>query len=136
MLRTSGKWGLLQHCDHPSVQGPSIWFAERVYELDKNFGYGVRFPVLGAAALKVPVGKDPEKSKKMFMESMEIAPNNLDTKLLYAEFYLVYEQDEEAFKKVLNEALATADDVIPGREPELNAKRMAQQMLDNIEDYF
>ena len=133
-----GKWGLLDSiATILRYKDRAFGLVERVYELDKNFGYGAAPRYFGAAALKVPVGKDPEKSKKMFMESMEIAPNHLDTKLLYAEFYLVYEQNEEEFIKVLNEALETPDDAIPGREPETrNAKRMAKQMLDNIEDYF
>ena len=108
-----------------------------MYELDKTFGSGAAPRYFGAAALKVPVGKDPEKSLKMFKESMEIAPNYLDTKLLYAEFYLVYQGEEDEFRKVLEEVVATADDVIPDIVPETkNAKRIAAQMLENVEDYF
>jgi len=133
-----GKWGLLDSiATILRYKDRAFALVERVYELDKTFGSGAAPRYFGAAALKVPVGKDPEKSLKMFKESMEIAPTYLDTKLLYAEFYLVYQGEEDEFKKVLEEVVATADDVIPDMVPETkNAKRIAAQMLENVEDYF
>lgn len=133
-----GKWGLLDSIvTILRYKDRAFALVERVYTLDKTFGYGAAPRYFGAAALKVPVGKDAEKSFKMFTESMEIAPNYVDTKLLYAEYYLVYQGEEEAFRKTLEEVIATPDDVIADRIPETkNAKRIAASMLENIEDYF
>ncbi len=69
--------------------------------------------------------------------SLEIAPGYLDTKLIKAELYAVYQDDEALFRQLLGEVIASADDVVPELVAEnKNAKRRAQQMLDNIEDYF
>jgi len=133
-----GKWGLLDSiATILKYKDRAFSLVQRVYDMDKTFGSGAAPRYFGAAALKVPVGKDPEKSLAMFTESMEIAPNYLDTKLLYAEFYLVYQGEEAEFKKTLEEIVGTADDVIPDRVPETkNAKRIAQSMLDNMDDFF
>ncbi len=133
-----GKWGLLDSiATILRYKDRAFALVQKVYEVDKTFGYGAAPRYFGAAALKVPVGKDPERSKEMFDESMAIAPNYLDTKLLYAEYYAVYVDDEELFRTTLQAIADTPDDVIAGWEPETrNAKRIAAQMLENIEDYF
>ena len=51
--------------------------------------------------------------------------------------FAVRTDDEELFKKTLKAILETADDADETLIPEnKNAKRIAQEMLDDVEDFF
>jgi hypothetical protein len=110
---------------------------QRCKALDHSFWYGGPSRYLGAYWLKIPFGKSPEKSKANFLASIESAPQYLDTKLLFAEIYAVRTDDEALFKKTVQEVIDSADDIDANLVPEnKNAKRIAKQMLENMEDYF
>jgi len=110
---------------------------QRCKELDPSFWYNGPARYMGAYWLKIPFGKDPKKSFSNFTESIKGSPHYLDGKLLFAEIYAVRTDDEDLFKKTLQEILDTSDDVDEKLVPEnKNAKRIAQQMLDDIEEFF
>ena len=111
---------------------------EHCKKLDETFWYGAPHRYFGVYRTKIPFpGGDLPVSKQHFDRAVEINANYLDTKVLFAKEYAVKEQDEELFKKLLNEVIATPDDVVPELVPEnRNSKRMAKKLLDDIEDYF
>ena len=110
---------------------------QHVQSLDETFFYGAPHRYFGVYWAKLPFGKDLNKSKTHFEKAVAISGNYLETKVLFAEFFAAYSDDEALFKKLLNEVIATPDDVDPALVPEnRNAKRTAQAMLANIGDYF
>ena len=128
---TEGLGALLKYKDR------ALMIMRRCKELDANYWHGGPARYLGAYWLKIPFGKSPEKSKENFATSMASSPGYLDTKVLYAEIYAVRTGDEALFKTTLEEVVATSDDVHPDLVPEnRNAKRVAAEILENMEDYF
>ena len=110
---------------------------QRCKALDNSFWHGGPSRYLGAYWLKIPFGKSPEKSKANFEASMKAAPTYLDTKLLFAEIYAVRTDDKKLFKETLESVVKAADDLDANLIPEnKNAKRIAKQMLENMDDYF
>ena len=82
-----------------------------------------------------PGGGDLPASKQHFEKAIALDAKYLDTKVLFAESYAAKAQDEDLFKKLLNEVIASPDDIIPELVPESkNAKRVAKKLLDDIED--
>lgn len=134
-----GKWALLDGfttiLSHKDDVAASI---KHIRELDEGYFYAAPQRYFGVYRTKIPFpGGDLPASKKHFERAIELAPTYLDTKVLFAEAYAVKKQDEDLFKKLLNEVLAAPDDIEPALIPEnKNAKRTAKDMLDNIEDYF
>lgn len=81
-------------------------------------------------------GGDMDKSKENFKQSMKMAPEYLGTKTLYAEHYLVKEEEEKEFKKILGEVIASGDgpeEIAPENRLE---KKRAQKLLDNVKKLF
>lgn len=83
-------------------------------------------------------GKDLKKSKKYFEEAMKMAPEYVGTKVLRAETYLVEEEDEKEFKKVLNAVIQdTSLDNHPEVGPENRMEKIkAKKLLDKAKDLF
>ena len=68
---------------------------------------------------------------------MAAEPKYLSSKVLFAEIYAVRTDNEELFKKTLQGVVETGDDVHPDLVPEnQNAKRLAKEMLENMDDFF
>lgn len=80
----------------------------KVGSLNPDYFYGAVDRYLGGFYAIAPgiAGGDMDKSKKHFERGMEKAPENLGTKVFYAEVYLTKEDKEKEFEKVLNEVLA------------------------------
>lgn len=81
-------------------------------------------------------GGDMGKSKKNFKKAMEVAPEYLGTKVLYAEVYLTKEDEKKEFKKVLEEVIAAPvgpEEIAPENNLE---KKKAQRLLKDIDDLF
>lgn len=134
-----GKWALLdgfttilREKDHIAAT------MERLQTLEPGFFHGAPHRYFGVYRTKIPFpGGDPPASRKHFEAALALAPNYLDTKVLFAEAYAVKVQDEALYDKLLKEVLAAPDDVLPGLEPEnANAKRVAKKMLDEKDEYF
>ena len=112
---------------------------DRALELDPNFYYGGPHRYFGAYFAIAPAfaGGDLEKSKVHFKKSLEIEPNYVGTKVLWAAELAVKTQDEELFDKLLGEVLETPDDVIPELKPEIVAeKQKARELVASKDDLF
>lgn len=112
---------------------------DRCLELDPNYYYGGPHRYFGAYYAIAPAfaGGDLEKSKVHFNKSLEIEPNYVGTKVLWAAELAVKEQDEETFEKLLNEVLAVPDDAIPDITPEIIVeKAKAKELLAEQVDLF
>ena len=94
----------------------------RALELDPNYYYGGPDRYFGAFHILAPGGV-MEKSKAHFEKSLELAPNFPGTKVLMAELYAKKADDKALFEKLLDEALATPDDAVPGMEPEIRNEK-------------
>ena len=82
-------------------------------------------------------GGDLEKSQIHYDVSLEKAPYYLGTKVLMAENLSVKQDDEEKFKKLLEEVLAADPNVNPEIAPEMKIEQeKAKELLDNIDEYF
>jgi len=93
---------------------------DRALELAPDYFYGGPHRYFGAYYAIAPsfAGGDLEKSKVHFKKSLEIEPNYVGTKVLWAEELAVKQQDEETFDRLINEVLQTPDDVIPELVPD------------------
>lgn len=112
---------------------------DRCLELDPNFFYGGPHRYFGAYYAIAPAfaGGDLEKSKVHFNKSLEIEPNYVGTKVLWAGELSVKQQDEDTFVKLLNEVLAMPDDAIPELMPEIMVeKAKAKELLAQQDDLF
>jgi tetratricopeptide (TPR) repeat protein len=112
---------------------------DRVLELDPTFYYGGPHRYFGAFYAVAPAfaGGDLEKSKVHFNKSLEISPQYVGTKVLWAQELAVKQQDEETFDKLLNEVIATPDDVIPEVKPEIIVeKQKAKELLAEKDEHF
>jgi len=106
-------------------------------DLDPGYWHGAPHRYFGVYWLKIPVGKDADKSKAGFDKSLELGPNYLDTRVFYAEYFAVYSGNEELFESLLNAVVNTPEDVDPSLVPEnRNAIRTAKDMLENMDEYF
>lgn len=112
---------------------------DRALELDPNYYYGGPHRYFGAFYAIAPAfaGGDLEKSKVHFKKSLEIEPNYVGTKVLWAQELAVKQQDEETFDKLLAEVLDTPDDAIPEIRPEIIVeKTKARELVAQKEDLF
>lgn len=82
-------------------------------------------------------GGDLEKSQIHYDVSLDKAPYYLGTKVLMAENLAVKQDDEEKFKKLLEEVLAADPNANPDIAPEMKIEQeKAKELLDNIDEYF
>lgn len=112
----------------------------QVEEKQAAYFYGAVYRYWGSYYAVIPgiAGKDLKKSKKNFEKSLAMAPEYLGTKVLMAETYLVEEEDEKEFKKVLNEVMAdSSNDNHPEIGPENRMEKIkAKKLLENAGDLF
>ena len=134
-----GKWALLDGfttiLSHKDDIAATM---QHVLDLDPGFFHGAPHRYFGVYRTKIPFpGGDLPKSKEHFEKAVALDANYLDTKVLFAENYAAKAQDEALFKRLLEEVIATPDDAIPELIPEnRNAKRVAQKLLEDIEEFF
>lgn len=118
----------------------AMW--DKVYNLDPNFFYAGGYRFFGGYYALVPAitgDQDPVKSKEMFDKCLEIAPEYLETKVLYAEAYCTHAKikDRELFKKLLNEVMNAELDAYPDIMPEnLIAQEKAKRLLEQEGELF
>lgn len=93
---------------------------ERVLAIDPTYFHGAPHRYFGVYFAKAPgfAGGDMDKSKIHFDKSIEIAPDYLGTKVLYAEFWAAKEDDEDLFYKLLDEVITGDANKIPAVAPE------------------
>jgi tetratricopeptide (TPR) repeat protein len=112
---------------------------ERVLELDPEFFHGAAHRYFGAYYAIAPgfAGGDPKKSEEHFQKSLEKAPYYLGTKVLIAEHLATKLDDEERFKKELQEVIDADPNATAGLEPESKIEQeKAKELLENIDEFF
>ena len=112
---------------------------ERVLALDPQFYHGAAHRYFGAFYSIAPgfAGGDLKKSAEHFDKSLAIADYYLGTKVLMAEHLSTKEDDEEKFKKLLQEVLDADPNAIPELQPEAVVEQQkAKELLANIDEFF
>ena len=110
---------------------------ERVMSLDETFFHGASHRYFGVYWSLLPVGRDLDKSKQHFDRSLAIAPSYVGTKTLMAESYAVKKQDRALYTRLLDEVLATPDDVIPDLAAETRVEKdKARELKAKTDDNF
>lgn len=134
-----GKWSKLNGVmSSLKYKGQILDMISKVGSLKGDFFYGSVPRYWGSFYAVAPsiAGGDMKKSKKNFEQAMQMAPEYLGTKRLYAEYYLVKEEEEKEFKKVLDEVIKAPEgpaEIAPENRLE---KRVAEKLLKNVGDLF
>ena len=134
-----GKWAkskglstLLKHKDTVKK------YIETVDRLDPQYYHGAASRYWGAyyAALPSFAGRDFDMSAAKFAESLELAPNSLSTKVLWASYWATGVQDAATFDRLLCEVL-NADAEFEDIGPENRAEQAkAKALIDNRIELF
>ena len=112
---------------------------QRVLEIDETFFHGAPHRYFGAFYAKAPsfAGGDMQKSKEHFDRAIELGPDYLGTKVLYAEFYAVKSEDRDLFTKLLNEVKGADPKVLPELVPEQTMEQAkAERLLSEADEIF
>lgn len=81
-------------------------------------------------------GGSMKKSKESFQKAIEMAPDYLGTKVLYAELYLVDKKEKKEFQEVLLQVLAAPNGPKEITPENMLEKKKAEKMLEDIEKLF
>lgn len=111
----------------------------RIVELDESFQGGGAHVYLGALATLLPpaIGGKPEVGRRHFDRAIELsAGKNLIVKVVYAERYARLVFDRDLHDRLLQDVLA-ADPHVPGYTlTNMFARRRAEELLDDADEYF
>jgi predicted anti-sigma-YlaC factor YlaD len=106
---------------------------------DDKFFYAAPWRVLGGFEAQTAglAGGSLEKSEEYFKKAVELAPNYLGTKVLWADYLCVKRQDKATFEKLLKDVVAAN----PAAEPEIEAENLLEQekakkLLAQIDEKF
>jgi len=111
---------------------------KQVEKLNPNFYYGAVPRYWGGFYAVAPriAGGDMKKSKENFHKAMEMAPEYLGTKVLYAELYLTEKDDKKEFKKQLMEVIAAPNGPADLEPENILEKKKAEMLLEKIDKFF
>jgi len=112
---------------------------KRIHELDSSFFYTAadRYFCAYYAALPGIAGKDLDRSAKHCKVALEGSPAYLSNHITKAQFLAAELDDEDMYKKLLEQVLSAADGEDPNMAPEnRGAKRAAKKMLADIDEVF
>jgi len=110
-----------------------LW--DKIHEIDATYFYGGAYRFFGGYYSLVPTitgDNDPVKSKEMFDKCVEVAPQYLETKVLYAEAYCTHGKvkNKELFKKLIDEVINADLQKYPEIMPENKiAQEKAKKLL-------
>ncbi len=110
-----------------------------VKSLDEMFFYAAPWRYFGSfeAVTAGLAGGSLEKSEENYKKAVELAPNYLGTKVLWADFLCTKKQDKAMFKKLLEEVIAADAKIDPAIEPEnLIEQAKAKKLLAEIDEKF
>jgi tetratricopeptide (TPR) repeat protein len=121
-----------------SYKGQILAMVGKVEKLNPDYFYGAVDRYMGGFYAIAPglAGGDMDKSKERFERAMKKAPENLGTKVFYAEAYLTKEDKEKEFEKVLNEVLAAPNGPEEIAPENIMEKRKAADLLKRKKDLF
>lgn len=134
-----GKWARLNGVmSSLKYKGQILAMIKRVEKLRPDFYYGAVPRYWGGFYAVAPsiAGGDMKKSKKNFKKAMKVAPEYLGTKVLYAELYLVKEDEKKEFKKQLEEVLAASNGPEEIAPENMLEKKKAERLLEKTDDLF
>lgn len=112
---------------------------EHVKSLDEGFFYAAPWRYFGSfeAVTAGLAGGSLEKSEENYKKAVELAPNYLGSKVLWAEYLCTKKNDRATYEKLLKEVLAADPTVDPAIEPENRIEqKKAQKMLAAIDEKF
>ncbi len=140
-LANIGKWALNSGVN-TSIKYRSLFYdiSNRIIELDENYYGGGVYRILGAyyAVLPAYAGGDLDKSWIYFQKSLKIQPNYLGTKVLMAQAFAVFRNDEELFTKIINEVIISdldkKSDIYPENYLEQQKAIVLKQDSENLFD--
>ncbi|MES2527121.1 MAG: TRAP transporter TatT component family protein [Bdellovibrionota bacterium] len=134
-----GKWakanGIMSSLKY---KGQILAMIKKVEMLKADYFYGAVDRYMGGFYALAPgiAGGDMDKAKERFQRAMKNAPENLGTKVWYAEVYLTKEDEEKEFVKVLNEVLAAPNGPEEIAPENIMEKRKAADLLKRKEKLF
>lgn len=134
-----GKWAKLNGImSSLGYKGQILSMIEKVEKLQPDYFHGAVPRYWGGFYAVAPriAGGNMGKSKKNFKKAIEMAPEYLGSRVLYAELYWAKEDEKKDFKKELELVLASSEgpeEIAPDNRLE---KKKAQRLLDNIEKIF
>ncbi len=119
-------------------KGQILASIKQVEKLKPNFFYGAVPRYWGGFYAIAPsiAGGDMKKSKKSFEAAFAAAPEYLASKTLYAEAYLVKEEDKKEFKKVLQEVLMAPNGPVEIVPENMLEKKKAERLLGKADELF
>ena len=112
---------------------------DHIKKLDELYFYAAPYRYLGSfeALTAGLAGGSLEKSEENYKKGVELAPNYLGTKVLWAEYLCVKKQDKVMFKQLLDEVLAANASIDPDIEAENKIEQeKAKKLLAKIDDLF
>jgi len=112
---------------------------DHVKSLDEGFFYAAPWRYFGSfeAVTAGLAGGSLEKSEENYKKAVELAPNYLGSKVLWAEYLCTKKNDRATFEKLLKEVLAADPTVDPAIEPENRIEqKKAQKLLAEIDEKF
>lgn len=110
-----------------------------VKALDADYFYAAPWRYFGSfeAVTAGLAGGSLEKSEENFKKAVELAPNYLGSKVLWADYLCTKKQDKETFKKLLDEVIAADPKIDPAIEPENRIEQQkAKKLLAEIDEKF
>ena len=127
-----GKWGKMKgifKTIKSSKQARRM--IEHLYKLDKNYYYGGPARWLGAYFAIAPgmFGGDMKKSKEMYDEALQMAPDYFATYVLMAENYASKIKDRQLYDQLLDKVLSSPADIILEIIPEQTVEQIKAQKL-------
>jgi tetratricopeptide (TPR) repeat protein len=110
-----------------------------VKKYDEMYFYAAPWRYFGSfeAVTAGLAGGSLEKSEANYKKAVELAPNYLGAKVLWAEFLCTKKQDKETFKKLLEEVIAADAKIDPAIAPEnMIEQAKAKKLLAEIDEKF
>lgn len=105
---------------------------ERVVELDETYNHGLAHVALGAYHARTPMA-ELDIAKQHFERALQINGGKLlMTQLQYARTYYCWKNDEENYKKLMNQVLDAEDPLPSERLTNTIAKRKAKRYLSEV----
>jgi tetratricopeptide (TPR) repeat protein len=114
-------------------------FMQRVLAIDETYFQAGPHRCLGAfyAASPAFAGGDLDKSKMHFERAIELAPDYLGTKVLFAEYYAPKRGERALFTELLRDVVSADPSVIAGLEPEQKLEQeKARRLLSEADEIF
>lgn len=111
---------------------------QRVLEIDESYEQGAAHLYMAVMESLLPesLGGKPDLAQQHFQRAVQLAPENLMNKVLYAKYYARMVFDRDLHDSLLKSTLA-AKTTAPGLTL-INtvAQQQARQLLDSADDYF